>query len=161
MNVATGMTYDSISAKCDNVSRRTLWTIIVIPTIVFLWEYANFYKEDVIKPSTILWDCVAWLRTFWEWLGGFFAWISSYLAWFNLDDAFKTFFALVEPIWECFASVWYFFKGYYEYMNIYEHPYMIIFGSIVLIIAVCYYGTQLWNKRYNDSEDQDDEYKED
>lgn len=128
--------YDNDVIKpCSQKKKYMRFFCIAFVIIVFGWEYALIHQEDVLKPSIILNKIADKAIAFWEWLGHIVAWVSSFLHWFNFEDALLTASNLFEPLVTLFWSWIYFIKGYTEQMDVYEHPYMVIFGSIMIVIA--------------------------
>lgn len=91
-----------------------------------------------VKPSTYIWILCGWYQYLWKLIGKAFAYLSSYLEIINIYDLITAFVDLIRPIISIIKSPYYFVKGYMSVAFLYDHPYMITTGSIILILGIGY-----------------------
>jgi hypothetical protein len=88
------------------------------------------------KPS----DVARWFATHvikWsEWLGMQWARLSSFMDFIKLENVYVAITNLSNPIFEIIGAPYFFMRGYCTMANLYDHPYLTVIGSIVLI-TVC------------------------
>ena len=115
-----------------------LVAVLAICVTLFGWEYAAVRQELDYSPSITLNFIATKFSEFFEAFGRLIAWISSFLTIFDIDDMYTAAAQLLNPIVSIFTSWFYFFVGYVSEMNLYDYPYLVTFGSIIIIIAIFY-----------------------
>lgn len=90
------------------------------------------------SPSVVLNSMSTYAIRFWRACGTLIAKISSFLTFFDFDDMLKAAEQLWKPIWETLTSWVYFFTGYISEMKLYDHPYLVTAGSIIIISILWY-----------------------
>lgn len=115
-----------------------LGTLGSIAVSVLLWEYIllEWELDDWYAPSDALTTVSGWCRDVWEWIGWLAAKISSYLTWIRLEKLMQALRNLLLPVAEICLSPFYIIKGYTDTMKLYEHPWKISLGSILLLLLV-------------------------
>ena len=133
----------------------TLPQLVIIPFCLFLpfyfWEYAYVHDPYAVKPSTLITNLVVRSRTIFEWLGNRLAWVSSFLDWLDLKDMIKAFKNLCEPMIDLCITPLYTVKGYIDQLNIYDHPYMVFVGTLILATSLWYFVSWIMKKWNNNS----------
>ena len=105
---------------------------------VFSWEYVAVRRKLEMSPSFVLNKVAKNFQWGWEKLGCFVAWVSSFLTVFDFTDMLEAGKRLVTPIVSTLTSGFYFFKGYIQEMNLYNHPYLVTLGSGILLAGLFY-----------------------
>ena len=100
---------------------------------VFAWEYVAVRRKLEMSPSFVLNKVAKNFQWGWEKLGCFVAWVSSFLTVFDFTDMLEAGKRLVTPIVSTLTSGFYFFKGYIAEMNLYNHPFLVGFGSLTIL----------------------------
>lgn len=120
---------------------------IIIGSVVvaFLWEHlCKEIKEKGVKrdgktrPSTII--SYAAKKSQWGFskIGEGFARISSLYTYFYLQEIADTFMKIMKPLLNLVTSPLYSIKGYVSQMEMYDHPYLVLFGTITIVFGVEY-----------------------
>ena len=125
----------------------TITTIFVSIIGAVCLEHIGRGQAITIRPSFFLNKIAKFFMDLFELLGYFCAKISSFYELIKWEEIKLTLYDLFKPSFDICSSPLYFIKGYVEEMNIYDHPYMIIAGSITIIILVLYglyYGQSRW-----------------
>lgn len=109
-----------------------------LATIPFLiiWEYIARGNVSNIKPSYALSKVATWSIDFWYATGRLLARISSFYTYINFKDLIETCNDLFKPIFDILISPFQLIKGYINVATIYEHPYIVGFGSVTLIALI-------------------------
>ena len=105
---------------------------------LFSWEYVAVRRKLETSPSFVLNKVAKNFQWGWEKLGCFVAWVSSFLTVFDFTDMLEAGRRLVTPIVSTITSGFYFFKGYIQEMNLYNHPYLVTLGSGILLAGLFY-----------------------
>lgn len=121
-----------------NIFKTIATGISIIGFLLFSWEYTAIRRELTYSPSVTLNKGVEFFRFICEELGNMAARLSSFLTIFDFSDMLKALNRLWTPCWQMITSGAYFFKGYVSEMNLYEHPYLVTLGSIILVFLVFY-----------------------
>ncbi len=106
--------------------------------ILYVWEYAALRRGYEVYPSLGFTFVSTKAKLFWETCGIWAAWLSSFLTVFDFTDMVKAAKQLVIPVWDTVTSWIYFPIGYVSEMNLYDHPYVVVLGSIMAVSAICY-----------------------
>jgi len=105
---------------------------------LYLWEYSAVRRNLDFSPSVYLQYVADILGRFFEACGHFVAWISSFLTVFDFADMYKAGLRLVNPIIEIIFSGYHFVIGYVSEINIYDYPYVVVAGSIIIVSAILF-----------------------
>jgi hypothetical protein len=113
---------------------------------IFIWEYVCKRSGFTFKPSTIVTYVASILSTMFSWLGTMLAKISSFLTLLDFKEFIETFSDIYYSLVTLIDSPFHFIKGYFETAGIYDHPYLIIVGTITLTCFTSYalYYFELW-----------------
>lgn len=127
--------------RYGSILTKALLYMVMMFLIIFIWEYVAIKADMSNKPSyyiCIVRDNILYLS---EDIGIIFAYISSYLDIINLQDLAQAFTNIFMPIWEiCAEFPIYFKKGYMSITVLYDHPYIIILGSVLLVFNIIFGG---------------------
>ena len=74
----------------------------------------------------------------WTFLGKICVWISSFYTWIDPTDLLATLNELFSSIWKFLFPWLEFFRAYVTNMKLYDHPYLISFGSATLVGLLSY-----------------------
>ena len=115
---------------------NTIATCLGISIIfIIVLEHLARINNSNKKPSVL----IRWIAdksiSFWKWLGRKFAWVSSFLEYLKLSELGLTILDILKPTYEFLISPFYSIKEYYNNVMSYKHPWIIICGSIVLVIS--------------------------
>jgi hypothetical protein len=105
---------------------------------LYLWEYSAVRSDLAFSPSVYLQYVADILGRFFESCGHFVAWFSSFLTIFDFADMYKTGLRLVNPILEIIFSGYHFIIGYVSEINLYDYPYVVLAGSIIIITSILF-----------------------
>ena len=101
--------------------------------VFFSWEYTALSYDHGYKPSDTLYSIAGMCQDIWEFVGYVCAKLSSFFTWVKFKRVLTVLHNMFEPLIKIFTSIFYFFKGYVDTAKLYEHPYLVGLGSIVLI----------------------------
>lgn len=114
--------------------------IIIILLNIFCWEHLSRKNDWSVKPSFFINELAEFCQTQFENIGYYFAKISSFVhvvyTYIDIEDLKRTFLDLINPTMELLNSPFYSVKGYFETINFYDYPYLILFGSIILMSII-------------------------
>lgn len=105
---------------------------------VFAWEYIGKLVNTTYIPSVFLNMVASYCESVWVTVGYYIAKISSFYTYVNFTELFDSFLDIFRPSVEIVTSPFYAIKGYVTEMNVYNHPYLIAFGSLTLFFAATY-----------------------
>jgi hypothetical protein len=114
----------------------TLITVFLTTTTTIAIEYALRELGFQQRPSYHLSIIANWSIRFWRFLGETFAWLSSYLDWFDMTKLLQTIRDLFLPVWNIMTSPIWFLWGYINTADLYNHPYLVVLGSVILITLI-------------------------
>lgn len=119
---------------------------IVVSSII--WEYIAKRKKSNVKPSVGLTHTATFFSNGWRCLGELAAKISSFYTYLDFREIKEALHDLWKPIIELCFSWFQFFNGYFTTANLYNHPYLISFGSLTLLILLGWLGHyfDVWTK---------------
>lgn len=118
---------------------------LTIP-LSFLWEYVAKKNELVVKLSVALSYIARFAIDSWFATGRLAAKISSFYTYINFGELMETFHDLFKPMIDICTSPFHFVRGYISVAQIYNHPYLIGFGSVTMISFVAWLIYKMgWN----------------
>lgn len=106
--------------------------------LIFCWQHLARKHGWTWKPSYILDLVTNQLVKVWTFLGKVCVWISSFYTWIDPTDLLATLNELFSSIWKFLFSWLEFFKAYVANMKLYDHSYLISFGSATLVGLLSY-----------------------
>ncbi len=118
---------------------KIAWAGASVAVGLFLWEYLILeWESGLPKPSDGLERLARTLEDLWEFVGYLGAKVSAIFTWIRLEKLFQAFDNLLHPTMRSIFSWAMFYKGYVETVNLYDHPYKVLFGSVVLLCAAAF-----------------------
>ena len=122
----------------NSVIKYTAFSVAFVIMSLFGWEYTALRLNQEFSPSVALNSISTFAVKFWRSCGHFVAWLSSFLTFFDFDDMLKAAENLWKPTWETLTSFVYFYAGYVSEMKLYDHPYLVTAGTIILVSLITY-----------------------
>ena len=116
--------------------KNVVISVLVVSTLIFFWEYTAVRQEYEISPSLVFNKTAHGCQWFFQKVGTSAAWVSSFLTMIDFEDVVKTFKRLLMPLWDICTSFLYLVEGYVMTMNVYDHPYLVTLGSLVLVTVI-------------------------
>lgn len=124
-----------------NAKNFTLGLLIIFGGL-FAWEHGarkmSPPDSDVARPSWAIMRMADVACDVFEWCGIQWAWVSSFYTHINLEDLGMTLHELASPSIKLVTSPLFAVKGYLETIDLYDHPYVIVAGSVTLVAVVCW-----------------------
>jgi hypothetical protein len=102
------------------------------------WEHGAKSHPNWTRPSTVIASVALRSQQFFEWIGVICAHISGFYTYIINRGFYQTLCDLAKPTGDLFMSWAYVVKGYFSTVNLYDHPYLVFFGSLTLICLILY-----------------------
>jgi len=115
-----------------------IFALLGAAVALYGWEYSAVRYELAFSPSIYLQYIADTLGRFFEAYGRFVAWISSFLTIFDFSDMYTAGLRLVNPLIEIILSGTHAIIGYVSEINVYDYPYVVVAGSIIIIAATIF-----------------------
>ena len=118
------------------------WTAlkVVPPTLIGLvtWEHIARKNESNIKPSVAITKCVEPAQQFWNFCGTQLAKLSSFYTYLKhiFGGLDQSIYDLFSPMFQLLFSWTNVIKGYLAQANVYNHPGLIVIGTITLALLL-------------------------
>lgn len=104
----------------------------IVPLLVIIWQYVA-ETTDIIKPSMCIDKVANCLKFMFGSMGKCFAHLSSFYLILKFDRLFVAIQQLVISTWQLLTSYTEFITGYMSTAMLYDHPYMVVAGSLTLV----------------------------
>ncbi len=113
---------------------------IIISAIIAIIASEHICRVNNIahRPSMLLNFIAELSKTLWTNIGHYAAVLSSFYEYLHLADLANTLYGLFKPVWDFFTSPFWAAVEYCKTIITYDHPYLIVFGSITIILGVAY-----------------------
>jgi hypothetical protein len=118
--------------------QTALYTLAGITFGTFAWEHAGRLNHWAYRPSIGLGHVATFAINRFTDLGRIIARLSSFLTYLHLEEMFETIGAVVTPAWKLIISPFYTITGYFSQIKFYNHPYLVVVGSMSLVAAVAF-----------------------
>lgn len=103
---------------------------------IFIWEYVAKRKQSNIKPSYVLDKVATGVTDFFYAIGRILAKLSSFYTFIDYKELLGAFSDLISPLIKIVTFPYHFCKGYADTALIYNHPYIVGFGSVTLLVLI-------------------------
>ena len=120
-----------------NISKsKVYYSVVGLPIGLLLWEYIAKKQISPYKPSALFDQLALYSVNCWYKIGGFAAYMSSFYTCINFKEVVEAAHDLVKPIFDIATSPYYFVKGYVNVSTLYEHPYLVVLGSVTILAVM-------------------------
>lgn len=109
---------------------------VIIATIAS--EHICRVNDIAHRPSVFLNFIAELSKTLWTNIGHYAAVLSSFYEYLHIADLANTLYGLFKPVWDFFTSPFWAVVEYCKTIITYDHPYLIVLGSITIILGVAY-----------------------
>jgi len=117
----------------------TVYPLCALIALV-MYEHVGRINKYKYRPSIFLNWVARVAQSCFRNLGKFFAILSSFYELINFHELKQTLEDLCNPIIELVRSPFYIIVGYVKQMSVYDHPYLIIIGSVTIVSSILLSG---------------------
>jgi len=129
------------------MNRLTKWIMYAVYLFSSTWmiEHICHICDIANRPSVLFTYLYVHAEKLYTNVGKLIAIISSFYELIQFDELKKSFTAIFKPLVRFVVAPSYIIYGYVSECNLYEHPYLIGFGTLTLICVICYLCERYFN----------------